>query len=158
MKSYKNILFIILLISFSLAILLILNNLFNPMKKANSVNQSAKTLKIEDIVKNANHYHNREVCAEGIYVSGFEVSAFYLEDNTKDIFADVWIQVKENDFKERILIKGSDRPISFKWSKAKICGLFQEAKEYEVSGGFGHMGRYKYQIINKDFLHNDEQT
>jgi hypothetical protein len=99
-----------------------------------------ETVAFEELVANPGQYAGKQVCTQGVYVSGFEIKAL-----GKDTYQEgevVYLQ------KPAIWVQGATVDSSrncFETSLAtfctvRICGLFEHGDSY------GHLGEYQYQL------------
>jgi hypothetical protein len=111
---------------------------------------SAKSIDFETLVSRPQAYAGRRICTEGIYASGFEISAMgsstyqrgeaiYLAEPT------IWIEGGETY--HPILSSGecftSTTVMPVEFCPATACGVF------EFGEGYGHTGGWAYQIAAK---------
>lgn len=112
----------------------------------NGCMQSMK-VNIDDLLSNPERYHGRQICTEGIYVSGFEVSAVgaspyqvggavYLTEPA------IWIERADIRSRSDCFETQTTPPAEF--CNAIVCGLF------EYGGSYGHVGAYEYQLRGND--------
>jgi hypothetical protein len=100
------------------------------------------SVSFDDLTQNALDYNGMQVCTEGVYLSGFEVSALgklaeQRNNNTYLTEPAIWIEginvEKRECFKTETLFP-------FEFCNAKVCGIFEYGDKY------GHLGDYNYQI------------
>ena len=94
----------------------------------------------ETLVTDSASYTGKQICTEGIYLSGFEISALGESTYERDGFPYLtepvmWI--------ERADVKTQAECASFQgyqFCPVQVCGRFK------FGGSYGHLGGYKYQI------------
>lgn len=104
---------------------------------------TGEVVRFEELVAHPQKYHGSEICATGMYVSGFETTA--LGASTYEVDGAVylsqpaiWIEGAEIRTRGDCVKTGGAPPAEF--CQAEVCGLF------ESGGGFGHLGAYEYQL------------
>jgi hypothetical protein len=102
-----------------------------------------KSIVFGDLVSNSDRYHGKNVCAEGICVSGFETSALgasTYRDRDVVYLAEpaIWLEGADVVFRRDCFSSGAYPPHEF--CQVRACGLF------EAGGSYGHAGVYKFQI------------
>jgi hypothetical protein len=104
-----------------------------------------KMIEFSDLVSNPQKYQGKNICTEGVYISGFEASALgastyqrgsavYLTEPT------IWIERPDVTIISRsdCFSTGTLTSSEFCWVTA--CGIFGTGSNY------GHVGAYKFQI------------
>jgi hypothetical protein len=103
----------------------------------------AKHVSFADLVANPDGYRGREICTEGVYASGFEVSALgastYQENASVYLTAPaIWIEGANIVSRQDCFSAGANPPVEF--CRVTVCGVF------EAGAGYGHAGAYEFQI------------
>jgi hypothetical protein len=103
---------------------------------------------LAELVANPSRYHGQEVCTEGIYVRGFEVSVLGVGTQEKGgitYLAEpmVWVEgaeiaSSENCFSQR---EGLGAP-PIEFCRVTICGRFEHCHKC------GHLDGYAFQLTN----------
>lgn len=98
---------------------------------------------ISDLLSNPERYQGREICTEGVYLSGFEASA--LGASTYQVSGAVyltepviWIERADIRSKGDCFETQTTPPSEF--CTVTVCGLF------ECGGEYGHLGAYECQL------------
>jgi hypothetical protein len=100
------------------------------------------TIPFIELLSNPIKYSGSNICTEGIYLSGFEVSAlgadtYTLNGNIYLTEPAIWVEgVEVVNLNECKVYQG------YSFCSVKICGRFEYGNQY------GHMGGYEYQIIS----------
>jgi hypothetical protein len=109
------------------------------------VNGCLQTMEVDisDLLSNPERYQGREICTEGVYVSGFEVSA--LGASTYQVggavhLAEPAIWIESADVRARGDCFETQTIPPAEFCTVTVCGLF------ECGGEYGHLGAYECQL------------
>jgi hypothetical protein len=104
-----------------------------------------KMIEFGDLVSNPQKSQGKNICTEGVYVSGFEVSALgsstyqrgsavYLTEPA------IWIERPDITITSRSDCFSTETLTPFQFCRATVCGVF------ETGGNYGRLGAYRFQI------------
>lgn len=118
------------------------------LAKISGCDQSRKASHIEliefsDLVSNPHNYHGKNICAEGAYLLGFEVSALgasTYQQGSAVYLTEPVIWIEGADIRSSTDCFKTDTTPPAEFCQATVCGLF------ETGGNYGHLGAYKFQI------------
>ncbi len=109
------------------------------------INGCIQSMKVDisDLLSNPERYQGREICTEGVYVSGFEASA--LGASTYQVGRAVYltepaIWIEGADIRSRSNCFEAQTTPPAEFCKVTVCGLF------ECKGKHGHLGAYQCQL------------
>ncbi|MBI3956406.1 MAG: hypothetical protein HY340_00240 [Candidatus Kerfeldbacteria bacterium] len=115
----------------------------------NTENAVAGVVRIEDVIAEPERFHDKVICLSGYYQSSFEFSglgAALTADNAGGRVLQeplVWVDVAVPGGTLDCSGDGRQQTCS---GRAVPCGQFQYAGDKKI--GFGHLGKYRYQIVN----------
>jgi hypothetical protein len=123
-----------ILINFLIFILLLL--------ACRSRGNSITTISFSELISDPIKYSGKNICTEGIYLSGFEASAlgadiYELNGSIYLTEPAIWIEGIEV-----INLTECKTSNGYSFCPAKVCGHFEYGQKY------GHLGGYEYQIIS----------
>lgn len=102
---------------------------------------------IDDLLSNPQSYQGKEICAEGVYASGSEISA--LAAFTHEVAGAIYltgptIWIEGADIRSSTDCFKTDTIPPTEFCQVTVCGLF------ETGGNYGHLGAYKYQLQGRN--------
>lgn len=102
---------------------------------------------IDELLSNAQSYQGKEICTEGVYASGSEISA--LGASTHEVAGAIYltgptIWIEGADIRSRTDCFKTDTIPPTEFCQVTVCGLL------ETGGNYGHLGAYKYQLQGRN--------
>jgi len=103
----------------------------------------AREVSFNELISNPEDYNGKNVCFEGIYVSGFEANSIGASTYEKDGFIyltepSIWVEEQDVIKSEENCF--SNEEIPFQFCDVRACG------EFIYGEGFGHVGGYEHVI------------